>query len=352
MRKTELSERKREILRLVIDSFITTGEPVGSKAVMENMRKPCSSATIRNEMSALEGLGLLEQPHTSAGRIPTGRGYRVYVDSLMENYTLSFEETLLLNSLLSDKLRETDKILEDMTGLLAKMTGYAVVSSAREYCGTIDRFDGVYIGKRSFLLVMITSTGKAITKQLRVDFPLDPEKVRFLVEVIDDHLANKELGGITLERMIAMEEDLGEYRVIIPPLLQVIFDATSEISTPKIAVKGLSGLLSFPDFRENDTAVRILEELEDHELLRERFGKEIPSHLRVHIGREGSGLSCASLVTCPFRLKTGLEGAICIIGPKRMNYAKVVARLEYLAKEIHAVYGFKPSLPLIETKDE
>lgn len=348
----ELSERKREILRLVIDAFITTGEPVGSKAVMENMRKPCSSATIRNEMSALEDLGLLEQPHTSAGRIPTGRGYRVYVDSLMEGYTLSFEETLLLNSLLSDKFREPERILEDMTDLLAKMTGYAVVSSAREYCGTIERFDGVYINKRSFLLVMITSSGKAITKQLRVDFPLDREKVRFMVEVIDDHLAKKELGGITLERMLAMEQDMGEFRVIIPSLLQIIFDATSEISTPAIAVKGLASLLSFPEFREGDTASRILRELEDHELLRERFGKEIPSHLRVHIGRDGKGLNSASLVTCPFRLKNGLDGSICIIGPKRMNYAKVVARLEYLAKEIHAVYGFKPALPLIETKEE
>lgn len=347
-----MSERKREILRLVIDAFITTGEPVGSKAVMANMRKACSSATIRNEMSALEEMGLLEQPHTSAGRIPTGRGYRVYVDSLMENYTLSFEETLLLNSLLSDKIREPEKILEDMTRLLSKMTGYAVVSTAGEYCGTIERFDGVYISKRSFLLVMITSSGKAITKQFRVDFPLDPEKVRFLVDVIDDHLAKKELGGITLERMIAMEKDLGEFRVIIPSLLQIIFDATSEISTPRISVHGMAELLSFPEFREGDSAVRIIRELEDHELLRERFGKEIPSHLRVHIGGDGKGVGSASLVTCPFHLKNGLEGTICIIGPKRMNYAKVVARLEYLAKEIHAVYGFKPSLPLIETKDE
>lgn len=347
----ELSQRKREILRLVTDAFIATGEPVGSKAVMENMRKACSSATIRNEMNDLEKLGLLEQPHTSAGRVPTGRGYRVYVDSLMENYTLSFEETLLLNSLLSEKLREPEQILEDMTSLLAKMTGYAVVSSAREYCGTIERFDGVYVSKRSFLLVMITSAGKAITKQLQVDFPLDPEKVRMMVEVIDDHLAKKELGGITLERMLAMEEDMGEFRVVIPALLQTIFDATSQINTPRIAISGLSGLLSYPEFREGDTAVRMLKDLENRDLLRERFGKEIPDHLKVHIGRDGEGLGSASLITCPFRLKTGLEGSICIIGPKRMNYAKVVARLEYLAKEIHAVYGFKPHLPLIETKE-
>jgi len=176
--------------------------------------------------------------------------------------------------------------------------------------------------------------------------------VRRITEAIDNHLAKKELGGITLERMIAMEEDLGEYRVIIPSLLQIIFDATSEISTPGISIRGLSSLFDYPEFREGDAASRLLKELEDRELLRERFGKDIPSHLRVHIGRDGKGLSSASLVTCPFRLKTGLEGAICIIGPKRMNYAKVVARLEYLAKEIHAVYGFKPSLPLIETKDE
>ncbi|MBR5295075.1 MAG: heat-inducible transcription repressor HrcA [Clostridia bacterium] len=351
VRKIELSLRKKEILKLVIDAFITTGEPIGSKAVMANMKNPCSSATIRNEMSDLEKMGLLEQPHTSAGRIPTGRGYRVYVDSLMENYTLSFEETLLLNSLLSNKSQDPDEILNKMGELLAKMTGYTVLSFAKEKCGTIDRFEGVYVNKRSFLLVMITSSGKAISRQIHVTFPLDRERVQFLIQVMSDHLTKKELGGITLERMLAMEKDLGEYRSVIPPLLQIIYDVTTQLSKIRISTNSLSNLLSFKEFAEEGVCESVIRELENPAHVSERFGKELPSHLRVHIGQGDKGLDSASFVTCPFRLNGGPEGALCVIGPKRMNYAKVMARLEYLAKEIHAVYGFEPTLPLIETKE-
>ncbi len=348
----ELNVRRREILKHVIDQFILTGEPVGSKAVVEMMKTPISSATCRNEMGKLEEMGLLEQPHTSAGRIPTGRGYRVYVDSLMENYTLSFEETLLLNSLLSDKRKSSQKILEDMTRLLSKMTGYAAVSLAREKYGTIERFDGVYISKRSFLLILVTSSGKAIAKQVHPGIPLDPEKVAFLIGIINDHLAKKELGGVTLERMIAMEKDLGDYRSIIPLLLSVIYDVTEEMGQALLSVSGFSNLLSFAEFSEGESASLLASQLEDKEFLLEKFAQEMPSHVRVHIGTGEKGLDSASFVTCPFRLKGGLEGAVCVIGPKRMNYAKAMARLQYLAKEIHAVYGFEPNLPLIETKEK
>lgn len=347
----ELSERKREILKEVIDSFIESGEPVGSKAIMERLKKPCSSATIRGEMNDMEKMGLLEQPHTSAGRIPTGRGYRLYVDSLMENYSLSFEETLLLNSLLSDKVREGTKILEDMTELLSRMTGLTVITFAKESLGTIERFEGVFVSHNSFLLVMITSSGKAVTKQIRVDFPLDPDRVSFFIESCNSHLAKKELGGITLERMIAMEKDLGEYRAIIPLVLQIIYETLADFGEIRVQVKGMANLLSYPEFSEEKKSSEIIAELEDRAALMEQFGKELPSHLSVHIGSGKKGLASASRVTCPFRLKSGMQGAVCILGPKRMNYAKAMARLQYLAKEIQAVHGFEPALPLIETKE-
>ena len=347
----ELDPRKREILRIVIDSYIATGEPVGSKSVAPRMKKPCSSATIRNEMSDLEEMGLLEHPHTSAGRVPTLSGYRMYVDSLMEHYTLSFEETLLLNSLLSDKAREAGEILEDMNRLLAKMTGCAIASFTRQSCGTIERFDGVYINERAFLLVLVTSAGRAITRHFPVSFPLTPERLRFLIRVLDGHLAKKELGGVTMERMLALEKDLGEFRGVIPPLIQIIYDVMAEMGEVAVSVYGLANLLSFPEF-QGEEAAKIVGQLEDTDALLERFGREIPSHLQVHIGQGGGGLDGAGSVICPFRLKNGLQGAVCVIGPKRMNYAEIVSRLQYLAKEIHAVHGFEPSLPLIEKKDQ
>lgn len=346
----ELSQRKKEILKIVISLFITTGEPVGSKAAMEQMKKPCSSATIRNEMNELEKMGLLEQPHTSAGRIPTGRGYRLYVDSLMEEYRLTFEETLLLNSLLSEKNREAERVLSDMTALLAQMTGYTAIVFYKEHCGTIERFEGVYINPRSFLLVMITSTGKAITKQMNVEIPLNAERLHFIMEVVNDHLAKKELGGITLERMVAMEKELGDYRFLIGPLLQIIYNVMSEIDRVNVLVKGVGNLLSYPEFSQGEDAVGILKELEDEDALFQRFHQNFAPTLRVRIGGDGKGLDKASSVVCPFRLGKSLEGAVCILGPRRMNYAKAMARLEYLARQITAVHGFEPHLPLIETK--
>lgn len=347
----ELTERKSRILKEVIEAFITTGEPVGSKAIMGALRPPCSSATIRNEMNDLEKMGLLEQPHTSAGRVPTGRGYRIYVDSLMEDTTLSFEETLLLNSLLSDQFRDTEQVLSDMTTLLARMTGYTVACFMEERLGTIERFEGVFITAGSFLLVMITSSGKAITKHFQSDLPLSPEGVQFLMGVLNEHLTKKELGGVTLERIRAMEQELGEYRGLIGPLLQIIYDVVAQIGKESILVKGAANLLSFPEFYESGKAEGILRELEDEKALLSRFRQSYSDRIRIHIATGGEGLDETSVVICPFRLRNSLEGAVCVIGPKRMNYGKAMARLEYIAKQINAVHGFEPKIPLIETKE-
>ncbi|MBR7165577.1 MAG: heat-inducible transcription repressor HrcA [Clostridia bacterium] len=347
----ELTPRKSEILKAVIGTFIATGEPVGSKAIMGLMKTPCSSATIRNEMADLEKMGLLEQPHTSAGRIPTGRGYRVYVDSLMEDTTLSFEETLLLNSLLSDKMRETDQILSDMTSLLARLTGYAVISFTQERLGTIQRFEGVWVTAGSFLLVIVTSSGKAVSKQFRVELPLTPEGVERIISTLNEHLTRETLGGITLERIIAVEKDLGEYRGLMAPLLQTIYNMVAETGKECVMVRGTANLLSFPEFQEGDVPEKLIRELEDEEGLLSRFRQSFSDRIRIQIAPGGKGLDGASVVICPFKLHRSMEGTVCILGPKRMNYGKAVASLEYLAKQIHAAHGFRPQLPLIETKE-
>ncbi len=348
----ELSQRKREILKQVISTYIVTGEPVGSKAVMEQMKKPCSSATIRNEMNELEKLGLLEQPHTSAGRIPTGRGYRMYVDSLMEEYRLSFEETLHINSFLSKLGSDVDTLTQSLAELIAQITGYTAITYAKERTGTIERFEGVYIHPHSFLLVMITSSGKAISRQLQSLIPITPEGCEFLIRTVNDHLAKKELGGITMERMFAMEKDLGEYKALISLLLQAVYDATAEVGKVHVAVRGTANLFVEPSLAEAGNAHRILRELEDEGALLERLHQDFSSNSRVRIASDGEGLARTSFVVCPFRMGKDLDGALCVVGPKRMNYAKAMARLEYLARQIHTADGFDSPLPMIETKEK
>ena len=348
----EGSSRQREILKAVVDSYIATGEPVGSKAVAAALKKPCSSATVRNEMAELEKLGLLEQPHTSAGRIPTRRGYSLYVDELMENVSLSFEESLLLHSVLTEARRGGDKGLQDLSKLLARMTKCAVITFSRSAAGTIERFEGVFIHPHAFLLVMITSSGRALTRQLSSPFPLEAEAVEFLIRVLNENLAKKELGAVTMERIAALEESLGEYRGMISVILQVIYDAMDELGKTAVVKAGLANLFAYPEFHDPAHTGRLLEEIEDETALIQRFTETASPTLQVHIGTGEKGLSGASFVTCPFRIGKRRRGIACIIGPKRMDYAGVMAKLEYLSKQMGSAQDFEPALPLIETGND
>ena len=346
----ELTDRKREILKEVISLYILTGEPVGSKAVMQRLKKACSSATIRNEMADLEGMGLLTHPHTSAGRAPTTRGYRLYVDSLMEGYRLDFEERLLLNAILSEENRRGDEILRDVTKLLARMTGCTVLSFSREGVGTIERFEGVYVNPGSFLLVMITSQGRAITRQLSPEVPLDRDGMERIISVLNEGLAKKELGALTVERILALEKELGEYRFFIAPLIRIIYQVMGESGAEAVCVSGIANLLSYPEFADPASARQAVAELEDPDKLRERFRDPFPAGLKVHVGSEDKGLDGASFVLCPFHVGKGLDGAVCIIGPKRMDYAGAMAYLEYLARQMGTARSFASGLPLIENE--
>ena len=344
----ELTERKKRILKEVVDAYILTGEPVGSKAIEK--RLTCSSATIRNDMSDLEEMGLLHQPHTSAGRIPTGRGYRMYVDFLMESEQLSFEESLLIHSHLARKAENGTAFLDGTAKLLSDLTGYASIAFSRVPTGMIERFEGVYINPASFLLVLVTSSGRAVTRQFHLDFALDRERLPFLIGLLNAHLAKKELGGVTMERIVYLQKDLGELGVLTAPLIEMIYDMTADLSHEHCAVYGIGKLFSHPEFSEPETVRAVLEEVEDRERLSARFFADTAAGLKVRIGTDGRGLDKASFVICPIVLREGTQGRICLIGPKRMNYAKAVARMEDLATRINAAAGFVSRVPLIETK--
>ena len=346
----ELTDRKREILKEVISRYIATGEPVGSKSVMQHLKKSCSSATIRNEMADLEEMGLLSHPHTSAGRTPTTRGYRLYVDSLMESYSLDFEERLLLQAILSEKDREKGDLLRDVTRLLARMTGCTVLAFAREGVGTIERFEGIYVNPGAFALVMITSQGRAVTRQLSPEVPLDRAGMERIIDVLNESLAKKELGALTVERLVALEKDLGDYRFFVAPLIRIIYQTIGQLGSDEVCVAGIANLLAWPEFSQPETARAAVAELEEPEKILERFLDPFPTGLRVHVGGGGKGLDEASFVLCPFRMGKGLSGAVCIVGPKRMDYAGAIAHLEYLSRQMGAARDFSPTLPLIENE--
>ena len=194
----ELSQRKKLILRSVIESHIATGEPIGSKSLVSKSDIPYSSATIRNEMAELENMGYLIQPHTSAGRVPTSLGYRFYVDALMESYKLTATEIISLNNIIKNKMGELDSILRSASKLIASMTNYTTVAVQSPYgAPTIEQYSYMLLDERAFLLVMRMSDESISTKHIRSEISLDDDTLRRLTNCLRWHYASDDdAGGI------------------------------------------------------------------------------------------------------------------------------------------------------------
>ena len=205
----DLSQRKKLILRSVIESHISTGEPIGSKYLMTNSEIPYSSATIRNEMAELENMGYLEQPHTSAGRIPTSLGYRFYVDTLMESYKLTTTEIVSLNNIIKNKMGELDSILKSASKLIASMTNYTTVA-VKSHTGalTVSQFSYMLLEPTAFLLVMRMSDGNVETRHIRTEIPVDEEILNRLSVVLNENFKNIQSGAITLPMIMKAESEM------------------------------------------------------------------------------------------------------------------------------------------------
>jgi len=326
----DISERKKKILKSVIDAYIATGEPVGSKLLSSSMS--LSSATIRNEMSELEQLGFLEQLHTSSGRVPSDKGYRLYVDSLLSRYRMSLDEIRIINSLLDDKLREFREIVGEASRLLSGLTGYTAVSmTAKQRKGSIRKFEAVYISEVSFVLIMITSHDVIKTGIVKTPCLIDQNAVEMIAASFNKHLASRELTNITLDRIMAIENDLGAYREAVSPAMRIIYDVIEETERYTLNVDGASNLLEYPEFSDISKAKELLSLLEEKETLLKKLTESDLDSLNVYIGDNGDALDSASFIVRTFTTGDGLIGAVGIIGPKRMDYSGVIARLEYMA---------------------
>ncbi len=332
----DLNERKRRILKSIVDSYIYSGEPVGSKYLSNALDMSLSSATIRNEMNELERLGLLEQPHTSAGRVPSNLGYRVYVENLMNRYALTLEEIRAVNELLGTKITELNKIMEDVTHLLSAMTDYtAFVLTERSLPQVIKRFDSVYLDDANFLFVMITAANTAKTKQIMSEVKLTVEKLETIVRIFNEYLANIDVSDINEELILKLETLLGDYRGILSSVLAAIFETVREGSGYK--VEGMSKLLNYPEFSDISKTKQLISLLEEKESLVNMLTRSLRQDdgLGFMIGDDSAdALKPASCVYHTFHINDRIAGVVGLIGPRRMNYSSVIARLEYVAKSL------------------
>lgn len=246
-----LSERKKLILKAVIKNYVESGEPVGSKLIAQDREIGASSATIRNEMAELTEMGYLLQPHTSAGRIPSEQGYRFYVDSLMDSYNATTEEIGNLNELLKTRTEQLDKIIDDAGRLASALTNYpAIAVKSNKRRQIVKRFSVMQNDSYSFLLIMLISKDMVKTKNIVTKFPVTDEFVALLQNVLNENLADLDLGSLTLSKMMNIERQMKDYGFLASPVIKSIYEALSEDTESNVRFEGVDRLLSYPEFSD------------------------------------------------------------------------------------------------------
>ena len=305
-----ISERKKRILAAVIYEYIRTAEPVGSKHLAENAGLGCSSATIRNELAELVALGYLEQPHTSAGRVPTPMGYRMYVNEFMEKQKLSLEESEDLNRRLNQKLQELDDTIGSISRLASQLTDYPALALTAAAPVTVKRVDLIYVDANTFIIVLMLSGNTVKSKLVHLPVSVDQGMVQKL-----STLFNSGFTGIPEDQ--------------ITPLL---IHSTERAADDGM---GLTRLLNQPEFRDPDKAHRLMNYLSGGGyILPPAEGEtEADSEIRVVIGPENVAeeLKDSSVVIASYDAGDNMKGLIGVVGPTRMDYSMVAAKLRVLA---------------------
>lgn len=335
----ELSERKKLILKAIVDAHIADGEPVGSKYLMESKQIPCSSATIRNEMAELEALGYLEQPHASAGRVPSERGYRFYVDSLVEHYAMTAREIGQINELLKAKMAELDQILltaSKVASNLTNYTGFAVKPKAVHV--SIRRFDAVFMDESNFILVLVASDGQVKTRNLHAEenIRLSQTVTDQLATALNEHLHDLSAVEITLPIMMELEKAMGTWSNLVAPVIKAIYEVMNEMDEGEFKVSGVDRLLQYPEFSSPDKMKEVLSTIEKPDEIVSMVSSPEDTGAKVVIGSESTVrvMDHSALVYIPI-VKDGKNlGTVGVLGPSRMDYAKVLATLEKISGNI------------------
>jgi heat-inducible transcriptional repressor len=344
----ELGERKKKILRAVIDQYVKTAEPVGSKAIASLIGLSVSPATIRNEMSELESLGLLEQPHTSAGRIPTCLGYRIYVNELMERPSLSAEESQVINQALSVRIQQLDKILADAGRLTSRLTSYpayALASSAGAV--TISRFDFIYLSPGSFIVVVMLSNKTVKNKLVNVTVQVEQSLLTKLSTLFNASFTNIGEEKITPVLISATERAVNDRDGIAAVIAGFAIEVLYETKAHETHVTGASNLFEYPEYRDIDKARRLLRYLSDKDELARLPAPENSKEMKITIGPENLAeeLRDSSVVVARYDAGDDMQGLIGVVGPTRMDYSKVAARLSYIARGLSWLLSGGITLP-------
>lgn len=342
----ELTERKKKVLRSVVDLYIRTAEPVGSKAITELPDMNYSSATIRNEMADLTTMGYLEQPHTSAGRVPSAAGYRMYVDELMMDYRLSVDETKSINNAIEEKMNQVDKLVERVAKLVSQATNLPAISAAaRQGNATVLQYNLLRSGTGSFILVLTLPGDQVVNKLIKLPVAIADSDLSLLSALLNTAMTEITVEEFTAEKMDKVMRSAGAAASLVPVIVDFTVETLKKQSSTNMAIAGQARLLGLPEYRDVDKAQRVLSSIDEDALSNLPAVMEGANGTKVIVGPENIAdeLKDTSVVMTKFDIGDGMQGMIGVVGPTRMDYAKVTARLSYFAESLSKMFSKPPS---------
>lgn len=335
-----IDDRKIRILQAIINDYIRTGDPVGSRTIAKNYNLGIGSATIRNEMADLEDMGYLEQPHASAGRIPSSKGYRLYVDQLMDNQMLTVEEDLRIKQYIIDSaMLEVDKIVKQTSALLSELTKLTCVietpSVKRSFIKSIQL---IKVDDHNLVSVFLTDTGVIKNHIMKLNNRVpEVETLTRINEVINNRLVNLSIQEINLEVINNLKKDLGAYEEIFNALLPILYETLNAADSTEVFMEGTTNIFNYPEYNDIDKAKEMLSLLNDKEALMELFNPQ--DNITVSIGDENykpQARDC-SIISAEYSFKDRPIGKIGLIGPRRINYSKVITIMSEVIKELNNI---------------
>ena len=332
-----IDKRKIKILEAIINDYINTGEPVGSRTIAKKYDLGVGPATIRNEMSDLEEMGLLEQPHTSAGRIPSSKGYRLYVDNLMKQSKLSDDEELQIKKYVIDcAMLEVDKIVKQASSLLSELTNLTCIvqtPSMRKSC--IKSVQLIRVDDHNLVSVIITSSGVIKNHRIKINSMPSEEDLFIINQVLNKRLADLTIEEINLEVINNMKSDLSGYDDIFNAIVPALYETLRSEDTSEIFMEGTTNIFNYPEYNDIDNAKEILNLLYNKDYVLKLLAPN--GDISIKIGDENylpEAKNC-SIISAEYSMGNGPIGTIGLIGPRRINYSKVIAIMAQVMKELN-----------------
>jgi heat-inducible transcription repressor hrcA len=335
-----LNERKKKILQIIIEDYISSAEPVGSRTIARKYDLGLSPATIRNEMSDLELLGYLEQPHTSAGRIPSAQAYRFYVDALIEPGTLTDNDMALIDGWYNERRRNIDDIFQSTAKILSRMTqNVSMVLTNQQTIANFCYLKFLPLDSQHAILCIVADDGSIDTNVVDIPLGMSSEEMDYLAGKMSKLLEDRNLSDISVEILQNVHTDVVEDKLIFSSLLQAVRKMTGRRQEQKVFLGGTKQLLNQPEFRDVERVRNLLGILEEEKVLKDLLQGGEDSGLKVTIGSENkfTGIQDCSMVQATYRLNGQIVGTMAVLGPTRMEYDKVISVMDYLHKYLKTI---------------